>query len=336
MEATLSHPHNEHRDHKVQKSRVAHITRGYASGGAVNIEHEDEKEDKALIKKTVKKTALRMTGGKVTARLDRRARGGKIKVKPRADGGASDDSWEAPMTAAEKMNATTRRWNSTGKDDTVGGILSTMGQALKEGWGGKTRAPLRRQGEEGLSPHQLHEKRGGRIKRARGGRTKHAKTNVNVIVAPQGAHPGAPGMAPGGPPMPPPMGMPPHPPMAPPPMAGPPGMPPGGPGGMPMMPPPGAGPGIPPPIRHSGGRTYAKGGAVKSGPAWGTGIKAMTPIQHSPGKGDGANIGRPKPITYKSGGRIDAPDGVAPATKLPGGSGGGLARLEKERREARR
>lgn len=267
----MSHPMNESRDHKVQKQRVAHITRGYASGGGVNVAHEDEAEDKALVKKMVKKKAMRMAGGKVNARLDRRARGGKIR---------DDDS---------------------DKHDGVRDDETLDREATRE----------------------------NRMKRARGGRAKHGKTNVNVIVAPQGGHPG---MAPGGPPMgappmmPPPGAMPPHPPMAPP-MAGPPpGMPPGG------MPAPGG-----PPLMHKrGGRTYASGGGVKSGPAWAGGLRAGTQISHSPGKNDMADVGRPKPITYKSGGRIDAPNGVDPATKMPGGAGGGEARLFKERREARR
>jgi hypothetical protein len=93
--------------------------------------------------------------------------------------------------------------------------------------------------------------------RARGGRTKHKGTHVNVIVAPQG------GAAPAGPPMPPlganPAMMPPKPPMAPPGAAGPMGMPPGGPmAGGPAMMPPGMGapgglpPGIMPPRARGG------------------------------------------------------------------------------------
>jgi hypothetical protein len=35
------------------------------------------------------------------------------------------------------------------------------------------------------------------------------------------------------------------------------------------------------------------------------------------------------------GGKIEAPKGVAPDTKLPGGAGGGEARLTKERRAAK-
>src|ERR1700726_4119752 len=74
----MAHPHNEHRAHKVEKRRVAHMTKGYASGGAV---HSDEAEDKQLIKKTVKKTALKMEGGKPKHRMDHRARGGRTKSK---------------------------------------------------------------------------------------------------------------------------------------------------------------------------------------------------------------------------------------------------------------
>ena len=117
--------------------------------------------------------------------------------------------------------------------------------------------------------------------------------------------------------------MPPHPPM------GPPGMPPGAPPGLP--------PGGPPMMHNRGGRVKrAMGGSVKSGPAWNTGVKAGTQVQHVPGKGDTANIGRGKPITYKTGGKVESPDGVAPATELPGGSGGGKARLAKERRAEHR
>lgn len=77
----MAHPFNNVRDHKVQHSRVSSITKacgGMASGG-----HTDVAEDKALISKMVKKTALRATGGAVKARSDRpaRARGGRTKGK---------------------------------------------------------------------------------------------------------------------------------------------------------------------------------------------------------------------------------------------------------------
>lgn len=103
--------------------------------------------------------------------------------------------------------------------------------------------------------------KGGAVNRARGGRAKKGgATNVNVIIAPQGAGAGAtpppvmppPALPPGGPPM-----M--KPPMGPPPMgAGPPGPPPGGPGaGLPMA--PGAPGGIPPGLIPP----RARGGSVK-------------------------------------------------------------------------
>ena len=242
----MAHPHHEHKDHKVQKRRVAHITKHYAHGGAV---HEDEAEDKKLIKRTVKKKALKMEGGKPKHRMDRRARGGRTKSKGKG-------------------------------------------------------------------------------------------TNVNVIVAPQHAAGGAPGMMPG---MPPGAMPPPHPPMmaSPSPPGAPPPMPPGGmpPPGMPprpgMMPPPGMMP------HKRGGRAYAKGGAVKDGAAYEEGIKNGTPVQHSDGKMDGKDIGRGRVVTFwagggvkkrATGGKIEAPEGVAPATKMPGGGGGAKARLFKEKR----
>src|ERR1700677_4216901 len=74
----MAHPFNEHRDHKVQKKRVADRMKGYAAGGLV---HPDEAADKKLIKRTVKKSAMRMDGGAVKHRMDRRARGGRTKSK---------------------------------------------------------------------------------------------------------------------------------------------------------------------------------------------------------------------------------------------------------------
>src|SRR5882757_2449793 len=79
----MAHPHNAHRDHHVQKSRVAHIAKGYASGGAV---HHDEAADKKLIKKmsrTHDNEATEMAGSNSKPRADRvnRAHGGKVKGK---------------------------------------------------------------------------------------------------------------------------------------------------------------------------------------------------------------------------------------------------------------
>ena len=166
-------------------------------------------------------------------------------------------------------------------------------------------------------------------KRARGGRTKgKGHTTVNVITGHQGAPMAAPPMMP-----PPAMARPPMPPPAAPPGPMPAGMGgPGGPPGGPMMPPGG--------IRRQGGRTYASGGGVKSGAAWASGLKNGTQVQHAPGKQDIGDIARPRQktaTTYATGGAVESPKGGTPAkadkhTMLPGGSGGGEARLVKEAR----
>lgn len=229
----MAHPYAEHRQHKVEHSRVGPITKGYAAGGAV---HADASADAALIKKSVKKSALKVDGKHASHRADR--------------------------------------------------------------------------------PH-----------RARGGRAhKGGKTVVNVIAG--GQHPGMMAPPPGGPPA----GAPPMPPPMAPPMAAP-AMPPR----PPMMPPMGGAPGMPPgmPPRHAGGRTYKAGGRVADGPAWKEGTRNGTQVQHTDGKGDGKNIGRGKVVTFRTGGAVESSKGVAKATKLPGGSGGGEARLAKEKRAAK-
>lgn len=281
----MAHPYNSERAHKHEKSRVGHIAKGYASGGAV---HSDEGEDKKLIKKMVRthdNEATEMAGDK--------------RGKPRAD----------------------------------------------------------------------------RVNRAHGGKVKgkHKGVNVNVIVAPQGGDGGKPpmpmppgpmaGPPPGGPPM--------RPPMAPPPGVGAPGgMPPpgmrahggrayakggrvkrarGGTAdlGMDDQKSPRAGDPLvaradaAAPMGRSASdaigeekaarkQHYASGGAVKS-----IGMNVGTKVQHAPGKSDGKDIGRGRVVTFRAGGRVESPQGVAPATKLPGGSGGGEGRLAKEKRAAK-
>lgn len=174
---------------------------------------------------------------------------------------------------------------------------------------------------DGGKPKQRADRPG----RKRGGRApKSGKTVVNVITG--GAQP------PAGPP---PMPMPP------------PGMPPMGPQGLaakpPMMPPPGAPPGgMGPgalPMRKRGGR-------VNDGtPVFNKSMKEADerPIKHDKGKNDLKDMNRGRVVTFRTGGgvavkfrahggRIEAPQGVAAATKLPGGAGGGEGRLAKARR----
>jgi hypothetical protein len=183
----------------------------------------------------------------------------------------------------------------------------------------KEHAAIHAEGHE--SKHRMD-----RPKRAKGGRvgkkSGNSRTIVNVIT---GGHPAA-GAVPPGPPtaLPPPMGV--------------------APGGPPMgarppmpMPPPGAGgpPGAPPmPMR-------AKGGRVNQGsPVFEEGKRAGTKVQHSDGHATAnKNLGRGRVVTFKCGGavksfrayggRVESPQGVAKATKLPGGGGGGEARLVK-------
>lgn len=167
--------------------------------------------------------------------------------------------------------------------------------------------------EGGVSPHRMD-----RPSRAKGGRVKgNAKTIVNVIT---GGHP-----ATGTPPP-----MPPAPPMG---IAGPPpgAMPP--PGGPPMSAPP------PMPMR-------AKGGRVNSGTkVFEEGKRNGTKVTHDLGHNDIPDMNRKRVVTFKTGGgvksfmaggRVEASDAVSPASKLPGGGGGGEARLAKAHRAARK
>lgn len=164
--------------------------------------------------------------------------------------------------------------------------------------------------------------RADKPRRASGGKVgKKATTVVNVIT-----------QAPQPPQMPPPMPMPPPGAMAPPP-GPPPGGPPPGLGGAGALPPPGAG-GPPMPMR-------ARGGGVNKGTkVFEASERAGTKVSHDKGKNDLDDINRPRQITFatgggvvsfKAGGRINAPQGVAKATKLPGGAGGGKGRLAKAR-----
>ena len=82
----MSHPHAEHRQHKVEHSRVSHITRGYASGGAVHDDEGLDREAKAEAserKRGGKVKALKADDGKVKQRMDRpgRKRGGRMNAK---------------------------------------------------------------------------------------------------------------------------------------------------------------------------------------------------------------------------------------------------------------
>lgn len=223
----MTHPFGNIRQHDVERSRVAHISRGYATGGAVSSEVPVDRKSGG---RTGKSLALKMEGGVAKSRADRPGR-------------------------------------------------------------------------------------------AKGGRAPKAKTNVNVIIAPQGAPnspaagmAGPPGLSPPKPPMLPPAGPPPGMPMPPPGMAGPPGMPP----------------------RANGGRTYATGGGVNSGTkVFNASMKAGTQMMHSDGKNDGKQLGRGKPVTYATGGPVFASATGQHGPKFKGGALGGEAKLQKAARAAK-
>jgi hypothetical protein len=70
------------RDHKVQKSRVAHITKGYATGGAVNCGTAPKRDPNKPVAPKVRATAA-VEGAAAKKRADRpaRANGGKVNGK---------------------------------------------------------------------------------------------------------------------------------------------------------------------------------------------------------------------------------------------------------------
>lgn len=80
----MAHPQNDKRDDKVSRSRARELTKGYATGGAV---HSDVKEDKALIKKMVRPSAMKVSGAAPKSRMDRpgRASGGRVKKAPQTN-----------------------------------------------------------------------------------------------------------------------------------------------------------------------------------------------------------------------------------------------------------
>jgi hypothetical protein len=273
----MAHPYHEHRSHKHEKARVSHILHRKA-GGRVGFEEDSSFESDGQIE------------GDSAHRGDRGRGLGKSPSRHKAGGHVHGHRTKHRMDRAKGGRA-----HGDEKEDRA--LVKKM-----------------------LAEHERKEMKAEH--RARGGRTKHkgkGSTHVNVIVG--GQHPGG-GMPP--PMMPPPM--PPRPIAAPPP-----GAPPGLAGGPPGLPPPGMGPpGMPP------GMPRKRGGAVKAAydharplsggkstpgdkmpgqpPGWTESAKHKTPVQHTDGKTDGPDIGRKKPITYRSGGGVkNASNAVAPA-----------------------
>ena len=150
----MAHLYNAHRADKVMKNRVPHIA-GKAAGGMT---HSDVAEDKALIRKMVKKTAMRADGGAVKARADKvaRAKGGRVKgttvnviVAPKQQ--------EAPPMAAMPPPMPPRP-----------PVAPPPAPAMSPGVGGMPPIPPRSEGGRAY-------KKGGAVKAKMSGEKKHSK-----------------------------------------------------------------------------------------------------------------------------------------------------------------
>lgn len=256
------HPFAAHREHHVEKQRVAHIAKHRASGGGV---HSDEKQDRKLFKKMIAEHDREAEGKKSKHRRDRvaRAKGGKVGKKGRGAThvnvivGAQHPNAPAPMMAPHAPMV----------QPPAPPAAPPVPPAAMAGLAG---AP-------GVPPMRA---RGGRTHRADGGKIDSGEEFPGGIMdqmrhkstwqtqnAPQAQN-------------------------------------------------------------SSKGR--ARGGALKSGPAYEEGRKAGTPVQHSPALSSTIkNMGRGKAVTFSHGGKVESPQGVSPATKLPGGGGGGAGRRAK-------
>jgi len=233
---------------------------GMKKGGAA---HPDEAEDKALIKKMIKSSAMKR---------DEHCWGGEAKPK-KAEGGSTkwiQGAIKHPgslhkalhVPAGEKISAKKLEKASHSENPKLAkkaNLAKTLKRMHHADGGEAGRGLYVRKGY----PHEVPGADGGRTAKKGGGSLGKGKTNVNIMIHP---HSGA-----AQPPAMPPMGglpMPPRPPVAPP--MPPQGMPMGAPpmGGAPMLPPMGAGrPGMPPIGRKSGGKVehvidHAAGGGL--------------------------------------------------------------------------
>jgi len=339
----MAHPMNEHRAHIVERRRAREMHgTSHPHQDTVRTEHITGKSHKPHRAKGGAVNIL--TGKKPKMRLDRK-RGGKI------DGTNAADNY---LSGKGKKHGGMQDY-----DEGANPVTDKIDAADKRNYGNKE-----------------FRARGGRTKHKKSGTHVNVIVAPQHHPAPMGGPPpGGLPMPPPRPPMagPPPGGPPGMPPGMPPPgVGGPPGMPPGGMPPRPGIPPMGAGPGMLPGMRRDGGRAYKHGGHVhgdeaedralvkkmlaqhdkkqhraagggvtptqKGTKVFNAGIKAGTPVQHSGNKMDGQNMGRAKPVTYKTGGKVysgNMEGGYKPkeqmAPKLPGGAGGGEARLAKRR-----
>lgn len=298
----MSHPFNEHRQSRVEKSRVSHLVKGYKSGGAVksgNVTHG------AKANREMARMEMEAEGSKASHRMDRpaRAKGGRVKKgnaktivnvitgghpaggavppmpspPPMGIAGPPPGAMPPPMAAKPPMmpppgagpGGPPPMRAAGGRVKTIDALRSAL-QAPAPKPSNESDASAAARMEAILRGNKAG---GGSVKRAKGGRVQ---TPTGTGVA--------------------------------------------------------ADTGV-----GSNTGTAVFNASRKSG----------THTSHSDGKSDGKDIGRGRVISFKTGGgvhktfrafggRVESPDGVAAATKLPGGSGGGEARLAKEHRASRK
>ena len=277
----------------------------YKKGGAVK--HPDVAEDKALIKKMVKPSAMKRgeygTGGGPSNR--RQQYGGGYQAGPEAQTGRPQSGMMGESSAPSPQDL--QRYN----EPQSAGLGAKKGGRIKRMEGGKVFSG------EGY-PHKVPGADGGRTARASGGRTGKGKTNINIVIAAGKGQ--QPGMPPAGSLMPPP---PPagggRPVTVPPP-------PPGGAGAAPMpmpipMPMPmggaGAPTGAPPMPRKAGGRITKVAKSYKdmeAGAGSGEGRLQKTDIAKRTMHNKGGKVGHRNYRNYED---------------MDVGAGGGFGRLEK-------
>jgi hypothetical protein len=292
----MAHPYSQHRQTKVEHERVRHIAKGYARGGAVEPEMEEDDEPGSKSGDTRDESGRKhmRRGGKPKMKLEgkaakhhmgKRKRGGPIKK--RAEGGSADDfDPEIEKDFAKDIADNSMRGRAKG------------GKVYK---GGEKTAPM----EDDDMPQRAD---GGRV-----GRKKASQTIVNVMMGPD-KQPTPPQQVPV------PVKVPvPVPQAGPPPGAIPPGMPQG-------APPPGV---MPPP----GMIGRAKGGKVTKGTAtYEDSLKNGTQVSHSPGKNDIADLGIKTPVIptkkFARGGALYSEDKPM-GPKMEAGAVTGDGRLEK-------
>ena len=287
----MTHPFVEHRAHKHEKSRVAHIVHGYATGGVV-MENETAKPVQRKAIKMRDGQAVEGSTGKSRADRPNRKKGGPVHGRHK---GVTVNVIAAPHGGA-------------------GGPMPPMvpppGAGPAPAMAGPPRPPMMPPpgagGPPGMPPGMPPRRsggaayaKGGAVKRADGGDVKPLKPLTSVPSVPPKAK-------------------------------------------SPVANEDEETPRIPgryrayrgPQDLAAGGiAKRARGGGIKDGPTWKDGIRSGTPMQNNPaGKNDQIDVGRKRVITYRTGGAVEHKAGSKPTTPhLPGGAGGGLARLRKEK-----